>query len=110
MKVVIAEIQRWRLWFPAAIVIIAIVSLWDTFLTIKFEETMVAMEENPIGLWLIRIAGNEVGIFVRFKLAGTILVLSALFWLDRIGSRILFPVSTSLASYQLALLTYLTVL
>ena len=109
MNVVIAEIRRWKLWFPTAIVIIAVVALWYTFLTIKFQETIVAMEENPIGRWLIQIAGNEVGIFVRFKLAGTILVLCALFWMHRIRSRILFPVSTSVASYQLGLLAYLTV-
>jgi hypothetical protein len=98
-----------RNWFPLAISVIAAVSLYDTFLIVRFSEVIVTTEENPIGKWLLKVGDGSVGIFVRIKLAGTIVVLSSLLgmWLCR--SRMVFPVTTSVASYQAGLFMYLTV-
>lgn len=96
-------------WFPLAMTIIASVSLFDTYLIWHFEDEMLMMEENPIGYWLLTLDEGQIGIFVRTKLAGTICVLTTLAIMWRVGSRIVFPVTTSVASYQVGLFFYLTV-
>lgn len=96
-------------WFPLSMLIIAFVSLFDTYLIWRFEEQMMWMEENPIGYWLLAMDDGRIGIFVRTKLAGTICVLSTLAIMWRLRSRIVFPVTTSVASYQVGLFFYLTV-
>ncbi len=102
------EFRRWQLWFPAFIVIIAAVSLYDTYLIIRFEEMICTMERNPMGRWLLEIAGGQVGVFVRVKLAGTLLVLSTLMFMWKWRAPMLFPVTTSIASSQTCLMIYLT--
>lgn len=102
------EFRRWQLWFPAAIVIIAAVSLYDTYLIIRFMDEICLMEENPVGLWLLDIADGQVGVFVRVKIAGTLLVLSTLMFMWIRQVRMLFTITTSIASYQTLLLIYLT--
>lgn len=109
MQLVVSEFRRWQLWFPVALVIITAVSLYDTWLIIKYSEGLWSMEENPIGRWLLEINAHDVGVFVRMKLAGTLLVLTTLVMMYRRSSRLLFPVSTSLASWQIMLFMYLTV-
>ena len=96
-------------WFQLSLLIIASVSLYDTYLIYYFESEIVSMEENPIGCWLLEIGNGEIGIFVRTKLAGTVCVITTLvaMWLYR--SRLVFPVTTSVASYQFGLFMYLTV-
>ena len=96
-------------WFPLAMIVIASVSLFDTYLIWHFEDEMLSMEENPIGYWLLALDEGQIGIFVRTKLAGTICVLTTLAIMWRVGSRIVFPVTTSVASYQVGLFFYLTV-
>jgi len=96
-------------WFQLSLLLIAAVSLYDTYLIYYFESEIVSMEENPIGCWLLEIGDGEIGIFVRTKLAGTVCVITTLvaMWLYR--SRMVFPVTTSVASYQVGLFMYLTV-
>lgn len=96
-------------WFPLAMMVIGFVSLFDTYLIWHFEEEMLSMEENPIGYWLLEMDHGGIGIFVRTKLAGTVCVLSTLVLMWRLRSRIVFPVTTSVASYQVGLFFYLTV-
>ncbi len=96
-------------WFTLAMLVIAFVSLFDTYLIWHFESEILTMEQNPIGYWLLEIDNGGIGIFVRTKLAGTICVLSTLVLMWRLRSRIVFPVTTSVASYQVGLFFYLTV-
>lgn len=106
-KVAIRKIRE--NWFPLAMMVIGFVSLFDTYLIWHFEEEMLSMEENPIGYWLLEMDNGGIGIFVRTKLAGTVCVLSTLVLMWRLRSRIVFPVTTSVASYQVGLFFYLTV-
>lgn len=96
-------------WFQLSMLVIAAVSLYDTYLIYHFESEIVSMEENPLGCWLLKLGDGQIGIFIRTKLAGTICVLTTLFgmWLYR--SRLVFPVTTSVASYQFGLFMYITV-
>jgi hypothetical protein len=105
---VILEFRRWNLWFPAFIVIIAAVSIYDTYLIVRFREVICATESNPVGIWLLDIAGGQIGVFVRVKLAGTVVVLSTLILMWKWRAPILFPVTSSVASCQACLLFYLT--
>lgn len=93
-------------WFLFAIILL--VSVYDTWLTIRFEECMMQHEQNPIGRYLIKIEGGDVGLFVRFKAAGTIFVLTVLGILYRIRSRKYLPVTGSVAAWQTLLFVYLT--
>ncbi len=95
-------------WFPLLCVLIGLVSLYDTFLIVKFSWSIRQLEENPLGRWLIDIANGDVGGFVRVKLAGTVIVLSVLTMLQKLKSRKAFPVTSSIAAYQTGLFTYLT--
>lgn len=95
-------------WFPLLVTFIAAVSLYDTFLIVRFSESIVAMEENPVGQWLLALGHGEVGLFVRAKLAGTLTVVTILTAMNHYQSRRVVPVTTSIAAYQTALLSYLT--
>ena len=95
-------------WFPILFSLITFVSLYDTLLVIVFSQSIGMMEENPLGQWLIRMAAGDVGIFVRTKLAGTLIVLTTLTFMRRYRSRKTLPVKTSIAAYQTGLFTYLT--
>lgn len=109
MSLIIRRIRRRRLWFPAAMAIIAVVSLYDTYLIVAYGDALRVMEQNPVGRWLLEVNNYEVGVFVRSKLAGTLVVLTVLFAMYRARSRFVFPVSTSVASGQVMLFVYLTV-
>lgn len=102
------EFKRWQLWFPAAIVIIAAVSLYDTYLIVRFADMIYMMEMNPIGRWLLEVANGDVGVFVRVKLAGTFSVLCMLMFMKLRRSRMVFTITTSIASYQTGLMIFLT--
>ena len=56
-------------WFIAALVFISIVSIYDAWLIARFRESIVFMEENPAGRWLLRINNGEIGVFIRVKRA-----------------------------------------
>jgi len=77
-------------------------------LIVIFQDHIYWSEENPIGVWLLRAGNREIGVFVRTKLAGTIIVLSILSWMRIYRSRKALPVTTSIAAYQTGLFTYLT--
>ena len=58
-----------RYWFAVLCGLILAVSLYDTFLIVKFSKTIPLMESNPMGRWLLRTADGNVEPFVRAKLA-----------------------------------------
>ena len=109
MHGIVSEVRRWQLWFPFLMVVITAVSVYDTYLVIRFSDWIIDLEENPIGQWLLQQGDGSVGVFVRTKLAGTLIVLSTLTGMWLCCSRILFPVAASVAMYQTGLLVYLTV-
>lgn len=44
-------------------------SLVDHYLTIKLQEVIIQMEENPLGLFLIHIDNGSVALFMTLKMA-----------------------------------------
>ncbi len=97
-----------RYWFPIALFVIAFVSLYDTYLIAKYREVISSTEQNPVGLYLIEMGHGGIEVFVRTKLAGTLIVLCVLCFLWKIRSRIVVPVTTTVASWQTGLFVYLT--
>jgi hypothetical protein len=96
-------------WFPVALCLITFVSLFDTYLIVHFEGVIDSTEENPIGRWLLEMGQGSIWVFVRMKLAGTICVVSTLYGMWASRSRLVVPVTTSVATYQTGLFFYLTV-
>ena len=94
-------------WFSVLISLIAAVSVFDTLLIIRFRDYIYVMEENPMGTWLLEVASGDIEVFVRAKLAGTLIVLTTLTFMRLRRSRMTLPVTTSVAAYQTSLLTYL---
>ena len=97
-----------RNWFPVLCALILFVSLYDTLLIVVYQDEINVLEQNPVGLWLLQIADGEVGVFVRAKLAGTLVVLCALVSLRRYFDSLSFPITAAVGSFQTGLFTYLT--
>lgn len=93
--------------FPLLWSFIALVSVFDTYLTVRFCEHLEFTEENPIARLLLRIAGWEPSLLVSVKFLGTIVVLQLLTALHVQNRRIGLIVTGAIASLQLALLGYL---
>ena len=94
--------------FPILLGIIVSVSLYDTFLIVLFEDYIFQLEKNPAGLWLLSLGDGDVEIFVRAKLAGTLIVATILSFMHHYRRWVTVPVTTSIAVCQLGLLAYLT--
>ena len=60
---------------------IAIVSAIDTYLCVRYAESLVSMEQNPVCQWLLAVDG--VPILTALKFLGTSIVLGILFALRR---------------------------
>lgn len=93
--------------FVGMLIVIGTVSLIDTWLIIQFQVDLPNLEENPIGLWLIQANHGDVSLFVFTKLIGTVLVLSILAAMYYFRYRRTLPVTTSVTTFQLGLLSYL---
>ncbi|MCA9047629.1 MAG: hypothetical protein KDA89_02810 [Planctomycetaceae bacterium] len=94
--------------FGVMLTLILSVSAYDTMLIVQYRDWIGHLEENPIGRWLISLDSGNINLFVRSKLAGTLVVAVTLITLKRRRSTKTMPVTTSLAAYQTGLLTYLT--
>jgi hypothetical protein len=49
---------------------IFITSMIDHWATIKFQETIIQEEKNPVGLFLIQLDGGSVALFMTLKMMG----------------------------------------
>ena len=89
-------------------VLIGLVSAYDTYLTVRFQESLEVMECNPIALWLLAYDKWSAATLVGLKFLGSMVVLGALclgFWLQpRWG----LTITVSIAMLQAALLAFLT--
>jgi len=104
----VVEFLRTQTAFWAMWMIVGAVSCYDAYLIQRYQFSIQVLEENPIGRWLLEVGQGEVLLFVRAKLAGTLVVLTVLAWLYRHWRRIAHPTAIALATFQLGLLVYLT--
>ena len=100
--------QMRRALFAGLWLFIACVSVHDAYLVALNRHVMEEVELNPVGVHLLHIADGDVWALLAAKATGTVLACSALlllFWQSR---RLGWIVATSVASFQLALLLFLT--
>jgi len=105
----VVEILRTQSAFWSMWILVGAISCYDAYLVQRYQFSILVLEENPLGRWLLEAGSGEVVLFVRAKLAGTLIVLSVLAALYRYCRRLAQPTAVALAAFQLGLLIYLTV-
>jgi hypothetical protein len=94
--------------------VVAGVSFYDLFLTVKYSESLEHMEMNPLGRWLMGLdylrfgEQPDITLFLAMKTLGTLFVLFVMVALFKRATRIGHPVALGVASFQLLLAFYLT--
>ncbi len=97
-----------RFWFCLMWSFIGAVSTYDAYLGVRYWDSMPNLELNPICLYLIEHADGDASVFLSFKAAGTVLVLTfmALFYVR--SPKLAQHIAWGVSSFQLGLLLYLT--
>ena len=83
-------------------------SAYDTYLTVRFQESLNVMECNPIALWLLAYDEWSAATLVGLKFLGSMVVLGALclcFW---VRPHLGLTITLSIALLQGTLLAFLT--
>lgn len=97
-----------RFWFLFMWSFVGVVSGYDAYLGVRFWDSMPDMERNPICLYLIQQTNGNPIVFLAFKAAGTLLVLTAMAALYLCSPRLAQRIACGVASFQFGLLLYLT--
>lgn len=102
------SVQRTQLGvFSAMWVLIGAVSAFDTYLTVRYQETLVLLECNPVALWLLAYDEWNPATLVALKFLGSMIVLGVLALSFRWRPRWGMFMSLSIALFQTALLGFL---
>lgn len=101
------RIQNWPQFFVLW-QIIGCVSAYDAFLAMKYRNELVQMEQNLIGRLLLFINDGDPAIFLGVKFMGTTMVLGILANLYHSRPQWGMVVAKGVATFQMALLAYLT--
>lgn len=99
--------------------IIAMVAIYDIYLTFQYQRTLYEMELNPIGRWIMGLDNLKIpGVypvtapnilpFVLLKSTGTIIVLGSITFLVSRWGRIGHGVGIGVSAFQLGLAAFLT--
>lgn len=94
--------------FATCCLFVMAVSVHDAMLVVLNDVVICAVEQNPVGRWLIELQGGEVWLFVLVKLAGTAVACAVLVTLYQVRADLALAVSGGIALFQMALLCYLT--
>lgn len=86
---------------------IALVSSYDSYLTVKLRSVMRDSEQNPIARYIMSKDHWDVSMFIGFKMYGTIIVLGFLSLMYSINKKYAFTIAIVLALFQTGLLFYL---
>jgi hypothetical protein len=96
-----------QLVFPGLWMFIGLVSAFDTYLTVKFQESLVCHEVNPLARMLLRLDNWDPSLLIGTKFLGSLVALGILAALHLYNRRLGLMVTSGLASFQLWLLGYL---
>lgn len=94
--------------FIALWLFIGLVSSIDAGLTVRHQESLRQMEQNPIARQLLEWEEWNPGVFIGAKFLGTILVLGFLAFVYRVHQPMARAIATGLAAFQFELLLFLT--
>lgn len=95
--------------FPLLWIFIGSVSSYDAYLTLKFEDSIVAMELNPLGQFLLQLDEGDPSLFMAIKFAGTLIVLGVLNLIHRFAPAFGLKMTAAVATFQAVLLGFLTI-
>lgn len=84
------------------------VSGYDAWLVVRYSGVIREIEENPVGVAMIRLANGAVAPFVIVKLLGSALAVGILFRLISRHHHLARPVLNAITAFQIWLLWYLT--
>lgn len=87
---------------------IGMVSCYDVYLTILYQEHLRDMEQNPIARAIMSADNWNISSFIGLKMAGTIICLGFLMLLFNIDRRFAYTVTSGVAFFQFCLFCYLT--
>jgi len=90
--------------FAAQYMVIGGIGAYDTYLSIKYRDSLYESELNPIGRWLIEQDQGDVALFMGIKMAGTILALGILSYYFSVKPWRALLVGTALCGVQVAVL------
>ena len=93
--------------FPGLWLLIGFISAIDTYLTVKFRESLIFLETNPIANILLDLDQGDGSLLIGFKFLGSTVALGILAALYLSNQRIGLMVSGGLACFQVGLLCYL---
>lgn len=88
------------------VLFVALSSLADGYLNYAYPVTY-WMEENPIAAMILRKSGNDVGLLLSLKAAGTALVCLILVGIYHISRRHALVIASGVAAAQALILTYI---
>ncbi|HEY3967207.1 MAG TPA: DUF5658 family protein [Planctomycetaceae bacterium] len=94
--------------FSGMWLLIACVSSFDAYLTIRFRDSLYYEELNPLARYLLHLDGWDPSLLISMKFLGSILVLAFVAGLHNQNRRLGLIVTAALASFQAGLLGYLT--
>ena len=94
-------------WFALQWVIIVLISAYDLYLAIQYGRVLPDEELNPIGRLLIQLGGEDISLFMGFKLAGTGIALGILALVYRLNRKIAHYIIFPITLLQCLLLLYL---
>lgn len=93
--------------------VIGSAAAFDTYLTLKYAESLNVYEQNPLGRWLMDLdhgpvaSTQQIAAFITAKFIGTVFVLLTLhgvaFWRVRLAGMLAVPI----AAFQLSLVVHL---
>jgi hypothetical protein len=86
---------------------IFLVSMLDHYLTIKLQESILVDEINPLGIFLIKLDGGSVALFMTLKMAFLWLIYFILLELHKINKLYSIVPLIFLSLFQLMLLVFL---
>lgn len=98
----------WQVGFLLMWLFVGLVSAYDAWLVVRYWDSILQLEKNPICVYFIRLGNGRSDIFLRVKTSGTLTVLSVLAGLYRNDRRVGWTVTGALSGFQLGLLAYLT--
>ena len=90
-----------------SLLVIGMVAAYDTYLSVKFQESLPILEMNPVCRMIIAADGGSVAMLLGFKFAGTVLSLGAILLLYRFKPNIGVSIAMIVASLQGTLFLYL---
>jgi len=86
---------------------VILVSMYDHYLTIKYQETILVGEKNPIGIFLIEFDAGSVALFMTLKMLFLWVILFSIVGVYQLNKKIAYVSLGALCFAQLILITYL---